>query len=81
MISQTHLLVHFADIDCEFRLATKVIAQTEPFYDTPITGFVLTVQICQVPPSLAYQLEQAAPRVFIVFVDLEMLNQFIDASR
>jgi hypothetical protein len=76
-----HLLVCCADIDCWIRLVTKVIAQTEPFYNTPISGFVLTVQICQVPPSLAYQLEQAASRVFIVFVDLEMLNQFIDASR
>ena len=81
MIPEAHLLVCCAHIDCEFRLATKVIAQTEPFYDTPITGLVLTVQICQVPPSLAYQLEQTASRVFIVLVDLEMLNQFIDASR
>jgi hypothetical protein len=81
MILGVHLLVHYADIDCKFRLVTEIIAQTEPFYDTPITGLVLPVQICQVPPSLAYQLEQAASRVFIVLVDLEMLNQLIDASR
>ena len=81
MILEAHLLVHRADIDCGFRLATKIVAQTEPLYDTPITGLVLAVQICQVPPSLAYQLEQAASRVFIVLVDLEMFNQFIDASR
>jgi len=47
--------------------------------DLPVAIRVRTTQVSQVPPPLAYQLEQAASRGLVVLVELQVLSEHQDA--
>jgi hypothetical protein len=77
---RTHLLVCRMSVTICYALIPKIVAQAQSFHDETISGSILTVQIRQVTSSLPDQFEQATTGMLIVFVDLEMFDQFVDSS-
>ena len=57
----------------------SLFAQPEPGNDLFVPGCILFAEISQVPPTLAYHLEQTASGVIIVLVSLEVLDELVDA--
>ena len=60
---------------CILKLAT----QAETADDLVVTLYVLALQVIQQTPALRDHLEQAAPRMVIFLVRLEMLGQLVNA--
>jgi hypothetical protein len=55
-------------------------AQTQPFHNCSVSLCVLSLQVAQLPTSLADQFEQAPARVFIVFVSAQMVRELVNAA-
>src|ERR1700737_3854188 len=64
---------------CAPRGTASLLPDAEPFDQLLVALGVLGLQIVEEPPPLADQLEQAAPRVVVLLVGLEMLGQVMDA--
>ena len=61
------------------RNGTSLLAQAQTTNQLYVAVVVGMIQIVQVTTALADQLEQAAARVFIMCMRLQMLNQGVDA--
>jgi hypothetical protein len=55
-----------------------LLAQPQPLDDFSVSFCVVVLEIGQMPSPLANQLVQAASRVIVVFVQLQMLGQLAD---
>src|SRR4029450_928261 len=54
-------------------------AQAEALDERAVAGDVVALEVAQQPPAAADHLEQAATRVVVVLVDLEVLGERVDA--
>jgi hypothetical protein len=64
------------------RLAfSQLLAKTKPFDDATISLCILLLQIGEMPAPLAYQLVEAASRMIVVLMNLEVLGQLADPGR
>src|SRR5262249_52859542 len=57
----------------------SLLADAQPFDELAVPRGILRLQVVEEPPALADQLEQAAPRMVVFLVGLEMLGQVLDA--
>src|SRR5207245_10343402 len=55
------------------------LADAQPFDQLPVPGGVLRLEVVEEPPALADQLEQAAARMVVLLVRLEVFRQVLDA--
>jgi hypothetical protein len=58
-----------------------LLPQSQSPDDISVAFRVLSIQIRQLAPALSNQLQQPSPRMFVVLVVLEVLDQVIDSGR
>src|SRR5215207_6134598 len=54
-------------------------AQAEAFDERPVAGDIVVLEVAEQPAAATDHLQQAAARVVVVLVDLEMLGELVDA--
>src|SRR5215211_7185363 len=54
-------------------------AQAEAFDERPVAGDIVVLEVAEQPAAAADHLQQAAARVVVVLVNLEMLGELVDA--
>src|SRR5438093_7958826 len=60
-------------------VARVLLTNPEALDQLGVAVGILALQIVEQPPALADELQQAAPRVVILYVRLEVLGQIVDA--
>src|SRR5688572_16733963 len=68
---------------CKFTLCIRVsgglLADAETADQFRVSFRVLAFEVVEQPSPLAYELQQAAPRMMVLCVNLEMLGEIVDA--